>query len=89
MDIQSGSIVFRQALWLASTLVTFVVLPGLLIGLVISLFQAATQVNEQTLSFLPKLLITFAAIGFGGHWMLYQLVNFCQHLFISIPQLIN
>ncbi|WP_108650095.1 flagellar biosynthesis protein FliQ [Dongshaea marina] len=89
MDTLSIAMIFRNAVWLTSTLVTFVVLPGLVIGLVISLFQAATQVNEQTLSFLPKLLVTFAALGLGGHWMLSQLVDFVQQLYASIPSLVS
>ena len=53
---------FRQALWLTSVVVAIVVLPSLIIGLIVAMFQAATQINEQTLSFLPRLLITFLTL---------------------------
>ncbi len=57
---------FRQALWLTSVVVAIVVLPSLLIGLIVAMFQAATQINEQTLSFLPRLLITFLTLIWLG-----------------------
>ena len=60
---------FRQALWLTSVVVAIVVLPSLIIGLIVAMFQAATQINEQTLSFLPRLLITFLTlIWLGPGW---------------------
>ena len=54
--------ILREALWMIVTLATLIIAPGLVIGLVVSTFQAATQINEQTLSFLPRLLITLITI---------------------------
>lgn len=61
---------FSQALWLTSVVVAIVVLPSLVIGLIVAMFQAATQINEQTLSFLPRLLVTFITlIWLGPGWL--------------------
>jgi flagellar biosynthetic protein FliQ len=64
-------------------------LVGLITGLVIGAFQAATSINEQTLSFIPKLVATFATLVFAGPWMLKVLVSYTRELFESIPSLIN
>ena len=58
-------------------------------GLLVSIFQAATQINEMTLSFIPKLLAMFAALILAGPWMLETLVDFIQRLYGSIPQMIG
>ncbi|TJZ72907.1 flagellar biosynthesis protein FliQ [Chitiniphilus eburneus] len=58
-------------------------------GLVISVFQAATQINEATLSFIPKLLIAFAIFIFAGSWMVQTVVDFTIRLYQSIPQMIG
>jgi flagellar biosynthetic protein FliQ len=53
------------------------------------MFQAATQINEVTLSFIPKLLVLAAALYFGGSWMLKVLIGYSEQLFASIPALIG
>jgi flagellar biosynthetic protein FliQ len=63
-------------------------LVALVVGLVVSIFQAATQINEATLSFIPKLLAVFAVLVVGGPWMLAQMVDFIRQLFSGIPQLV-
>jgi flagellar biosynthetic protein FliQ len=63
-------------------------LVALVVGLVVSIFQAATQINEATLSFIPKLLAVFAVLVIGGPWMLAQMVDFIRQLFSGIPQLV-
>ena len=68
--------VFREALWLVTIMVTAVILPSLAIGLVVAIFQAATSINEQTLSFLPRLIVTLFALGAGAHWGLQSLMDF-------------
>ena len=60
---------------------------GLAVGLVISVFQAITQIQEQTLTFIPKILATGAVIIVAGPWMLDQLVVYAQDLYGSIPEL--
>ncbi len=62
---------------------------ALLTGLVVSVFQAATQINEMTLSFIPKLLAMFAVLVLCGHWMLAVLVDYVQNLLNGIPGIIG
>ena len=80
--------IFRQGLYVAITLVSVLVVPGLMIGLLVAMFQAATQINEMSLSFVPKLLITFMVLVFLSPWMLNFIVNFTRTLILSIPELI-
>jgi flagellar biosynthetic protein FliQ len=61
-------------------------LAGLLVGLVVSVFQAVTQIQEQTLAFIPKILVTGAVLALGGPWMLDQLVAYTRELLMGIPQ---
>jgi len=62
-------------------------LTALFVGLLISVFQAATQINEMTLSFIPKLLSIFAVLVLAGPWMLATLLDFTRRLFAAIPTL--
>ena len=70
-------------------LVSVLVVPSLLVGLLVSVFQAVTQINEQTLSFLPRLLVTLAVLIIGGKWMLTQLVDFTVNLFHQAAALVG
>ena len=79
----------RQAIEMTLLLSAPLLLAALVIGLVISIFQAATQINEQTLSFIPKLIGTFIVLILAGPWMLQMLVDYIRRLFESIPQLIG
>ena len=79
----------QRALELAAVLMLVLLLPALLVGLVVSMFQAATQINEQTLSFIPKLLITLAVMAFSGPWLLQLVTDYTRRLFESIPGLIG
>jgi flagellar biosynthesis protein FliQ len=62
---------------------------GLVIGLAVSVFQAVTQIQEQTLAFIPKVLALAGVLIVGGPWMLNQLVSYTQDLWLSIPQLVG
>jgi flagellar biosynthesis protein FliQ len=64
-------------------------LTALVTGLIVSVFQAATQINEMTLSFIPKLLAIFAVMVLAGPWMLSVMVDFTRRLIESIPGLIG
>ncbi len=64
-------------------------LTALVVGLVVSILQAATQINEATLSFIPKLLGVFAATVIAGPWMVATLVDYIRKLFESIPHVIG
>jgi len=80
---------FAQALMLVIMMVTVLIVPGLLVGLVISTFQAATQINEQTLSFLPRLIVTLVAVMLAGPWLLTKLMDFTQNLMMNITRFIG
>lgn len=60
-------------------------LTALIIGLLVSIFQAATQINEQTLSFIPKLVAMIGALAFAGPWMISMFTDFMRRVFESIP----
>jgi flagellar biosynthetic protein FliQ len=78
-----------QAMTLAIEIAGPMMLVGLVIGLVVSVFQAVTSIQEQSLSFIPKIIGLAALVVILGPWMLGQLVNYAENLYISIPQLIN
>lgn len=78
-----------QSMEITLLLLGVLLLPALAVGLVVSLFQAATQINEVTLSFIPKLLVTALAMAIGGPWMLQLLTDFTQRLFDNIPTMIG
>jgi flagellar biosynthetic protein FliQ len=79
----------REALWLIAVLVALLVLPSLLVGLLVAMFQAATQINEQTLSFVPRLLVMLMTLIWAGPWLVHQLMEYTQKLIQSIPQVIG
>jgi flagellar biosynthesis protein FliQ len=79
--------VLQQALLVLVLVSAPPLLTALLVGLVISIFQAATQINEMTLSFIPKLLAMFAALLFAGPWMIETMTDFTRRLYALIPQL--
>lgn len=79
----------KQALHVTVLLSAPLLLSALVVGLVVSLFQAASQINEMTLSFIPKLLALVAVIYLSGPWMLTLIVGYARRLFESIPGLIG
>jgi flagellar biosynthetic protein FliQ len=78
-----------QAMKVSLLLAAPLLLVALIAGLIISLFQAATQINEMTLSFIPKLLAVFATLVIAGPWMLNTILDYMRQLFSSIPQLVG
>jgi flagellar biosynthetic protein FliQ len=79
----------RQAIEVALMLSGPMLLSALCIGLLVSVFQAATQINEATLSFIPKLVGTFLVLILAGPWMLRLFVDYFRQLYERIPQLIG
>jgi flagellar biosynthetic protein FliQ len=79
----------RQALEVTILLSAPLLLSALAVGLLVSMFQAATQINEVTLSFIPKLIILVVALLVAGPWMLKVIVDYTRRLFESIPGLIG
>jgi flagellar biosynthetic protein FliQ len=81
--------VIVDALQLVMMLVMVLVIPGLVAGVIVALFQAATQINEQTLSFLPRLLVTLVALILAGHWMTSKMMDYCVAVFQRAAQLVG
>jgi len=89
MNSQTVLTLTQQALWVTGLVAAPLLLTALVVGLVVSIFQAATQINESTLSFIPKLIAMFAVLIVCGPWMLSILVDYMQRLYTSIPQTIG
>ncbi len=80
---------FREALWLTAMMVAILVVPSLIVGLIVAMFQAATQINEQTLSFLPRLLVMLVTLIWAGPWLIREFMEYIQNLYTNIPLLIG
>lgn len=80
---------FGDAFYLTVIMVMIIVGPSLMVGLVVATFQAATQINEQTLSFLPRLIMTLVTIMLTGPWLIGQLIDLFERLMMDIPHLIG
>ncbi len=78
-----------QAMTLAFEVAGPILLVGLVIGLLVSLFQAVTQIQEQSLSFIPKIIGLAVVIVILGPWMLDRLINYASNLYTSIPSLVH
>lgn len=78
-----------KAMQTAVLLAAPMLLMALLTGLLISLFQAATQINEMTLSFIPKILAVFAVLVLAGPWLLELITTYTRELFNSLPTLVR
>ncbi|QTH63773.1 flagellar biosynthesis protein FliQ [Psychrosphaera ytuae] len=81
--------ILREALWLIIVLVSIMVVPSLIVGLIVAIFQAATSINEQTLSFLPRLIVTLLALMVAGHWITAMLMDHFYNLVERIPSIIG
>jgi flagellar biosynthesis protein FliQ len=79
----------QRALEMTLLLAAPLLLVALITGLIVGAFQAATQINEMTLSFIPKLIATAATLVIAGPWMLRIIVGYTRELIESIPTLIN
>ena len=79
----------NQAIQVSLVLAAPLLLVALVVGLVISIFQAATQINESTLSFVPKIVAAVAVLAIAGPWMLTSLVEFLQRTLQSIPTVVG
>ncbi len=77
----------QHALWVLVLTITPVVLPALVIGLIVGMVQAATSINEATLAFVPKLLVTLACLGLFGAVMIRLLTDFFTEVFERIPDM--
>jgi len=87
MDADTVVAVGRQSMEVIMLLSAPILVSSLLVGLVIAMFQAATQINEMTLSFVPKLIVVALVMMAAGPWMLRQIVGFTQQLVENVPYL--
>lgn len=89
MTPESVMSIGEHALTVTAILAAPLLLSALIVGLVVGMLQAATQINEATLSFIPKLLVVVVTLFVTGHWMLQTLMDYTRSLFESIPGLIG
>ncbi len=89
MDPQQVLTIGRDGLWTLLLVCAPVLGVVLVVGLVVSILQAAMQIHEQTLSFVPKLLAAFATMGIAGPWMLSVLVDYIRNVLQSIPTVVG
>jgi flagellar biosynthetic protein FliQ len=89
MDAQQVFTHGQQGLWMLLTIAAPVLLTVLGVGLVVSIFQAATQIHEATLSFVPKMVAAVLVLAVAGPWMLTSLVEYLQRTLQSIPSVVG
>jgi flagellar biosynthetic protein FliQ len=89
MDSQQAFHLGQQGLYMLLLVSAPILLTVLVVGLVVSIFQAATQINEATLSFVPKVVAAVAVLAIAGPWMLTMLVEYIQRTLLSIPTAIG
>ena len=89
MESQQVFTLGQQGLYILLMVAAPVLLTVLVVGLVVSIFQAATQINEATLSFVPKIIACVAVLGFAGPWMLTTLVEYLQRTLQAIPTVVG
>ncbi|HXR50950.1 MAG TPA: flagellar biosynthesis protein FliQ [Steroidobacteraceae bacterium] len=89
MTPESVMTIGTHALEITLLLAAPMLLVALVVGLLVGIFQAATQISEMTLSFIPKLIAMAATLAIAGPWMLKLIVNYTRELFESIPGLIG
>jgi flagellar biosynthetic protein FliQ len=89
MTPETVMMIGRHALEMTLMLAAPMLLVALVVGLLVGLIQAATQINEMTLSFIPKLLGTAAVLMIAGPWMLKEMISYTRQLIESIPSLVG
>lgn len=89
MGFEVFSDITNQAIKISLLIASPMLIGALFMGILVSLFQAVTQINEQTLSFIPKLIVIFGAMVIFAPWMSETLVTFTQELILSIPKMIT
>ena len=89
MTPESVITIFQNTLEIVLIMLMVVLIPALVVGLFVSMIQAATQINEMTLSFIPKLIITVITLMMAGPWLLNLLMDYTRALIHDIPYLIG
>ena len=81
--------ILRESMFIVILLVSAVIVPSLIVGLIVAVFQAATSINEQTMSFLPRLIVTLLALSWGGNWLVKKVMDFTFMMVEQIPQVVG
>lgn len=81
--------ILRESMFIVILLVSAVIVPSLIVGLIVAVFQAATSINEQTMSFLPRLIVTLLALSWGGNWLVKKVMDFTFMMVERIPQVVG
>jgi flagellar biosynthetic protein FliQ len=89
MTPDSVMTIMQQTLEVIIAIVAVALLPALVVGLLVSVFQAATQINEMTLSFIPKLIVTMLTLVVAGPWMMRLIIGYTRQLIENIPFVIG
>lgn len=89
MSIGFASMIMRDGIFQVLIIASPVLLIGMTIGLIISIFQATTSIQEQTLTFVPKIVAIFLALAFFGPWMFSSMREFTLNLFSLIPEMVG
>ncbi len=89
MDSGTAVTLVGQAIVLVAKLAGPILIATLVIGLVVSLFQAVTSVQESSLTFLPKLVVVAAILALTGHWMITEITDYTEQLYNSIPKMLG
>lgn len=89
MDVDTVVSLSNQAMQLALKVALPLLIGGLAVGLVISVFQAVTQIQEMTLTFIPKILVAGLILVVAGPWMLDELLSYTEQLYLQIPELVG
>jgi flagellar biosynthesis protein FliQ len=79
----------QQCMWLAVQIATPLVVAGMIVGVLVSVFQAATQIQEHSLVYVPKVATLFVGLSICGGWMMTRLVDFTRTLFLSLPHFVR
>ncbi|MBE1302151.1 MAG: flagellar biosynthesis protein FliQ [Alteromonadaceae bacterium] len=79
----------KESLFMVIILVSAIIVPSMVVGLIVAVFQAATSINEQTINFLPRLIVTLLALSWGGHWLVQQLMDFTYIMIERIPEVVG
>lgn len=89
MEMGAISDITGEALRIGLLISAPMLIGSLLIGIIVSIFQAVTQINEQTLTFIPKILVIVAALAIGAPWMSDKMASFTRTLILNIPQYVS
>ena len=89
MGIDATANLYADAIYMIISMVVILIGPSLLVGLLVAVFQATTQINEQTMSFLPRLLTTLLMLIFAGPWLLGNISDFFTSLFNTIANVVS